>query len=113
MAHEQIENENNNNDQLKVDFSHRLSPLLGPLSVVDTIDSMTDRAYAQLLMLEDHLSREDEGRFNVKILSSMLETIRLEVLDVQNVARAHHEAWRAGLTAEQDSIGDKTTRQSR
>lgn len=91
---DQIQNEDNNKDQLKVDFSQRLSPLLHPFStiyLVDTIEGMTNRAYAQLLMLEDHLSHDDEGRFNARILSSAIEAIRLEILDIQNVARAHHE----------------------
>lgn len=93
MTHEQ-----NNQDHLQVDFTHRLSPLRDSLSktyLCDTIDAMAGPIEAQLLMLGDHLCRSGENSFNPEIINNFIEGIRLGVLDIKNTVDAYHRAPRA------------------
>ena len=90
-----IKHKNEQDQRFEISFLHRVS-LSGfsssTLFLVDTISAMAARASAQLLFLEDHLIHDEENRFSPEILESMIASIRMEVLDIQQAARAYHDA---------------------
>lgn len=84
--------------KLKPDFSHRLPEHLQeatPLSLVDTIDTMSRQAISVLNMLAGHFTGETDG-VSDEIVFWSIESAIATIRDIKAVVDAYHVAMKGG-----------------